>query len=178
MHKRKHAVFFGILLLLLVSCQNTDFSLAVPGSTPPVALLEQDQTNYKLRTFTQVLADSTGKYTLDDVLQPARQSEFLLYGDSPLPMQNYQYYWGKIQVENRLPEADQHPEWAFSFSDTWSFLEVYLPTKEGRWDSQLSGVFMPYSQITFVPTTDGNVVKLLLPPGEVVNISCRGITKQ
>ncbi|WP_020537231.1 ATP-binding protein [Lewinella cohaerens] len=178
MHKHKHAIFFGILLLLLVSCQNTDFSLAVPGSIPPVALLEQDQTNYKLRTFTQVLADSMGKYTLDDILQPAQQSEFLFYEDYPLPMQNYQYYWGKIQVENRLPEADQYPEWTFAFSDTWSALEIYLLTTEGHWERQLSGASTPYSQKKFVPSTKGNLVKIILPPGEVVTIYFRGISKQ
>jgi signal transduction histidine kinase/DNA-binding response OmpR family regulator len=179
MHKRKHTVFFwGLLLLLLVSCQNTDFSLAVPDSIPPVAVLKQDQTNYKLRTFTQVLADSTGKYTLDDVLQPARQSEFLLYEEYPLPMQNYQYYWGKIQVENRLPEADQYPEWTFSFSDTWAGLDVYLPTKDGRWERQFNGAFTPNSQKEFVPSTRGNLVKIILPPGEVVTIYFRGISEQ
>ncbi|MGH1436917.1 MAG: ATP-binding protein [Lewinella sp.] len=178
MHKHKYAIFFGTLLLLLVSCQKTDFSLAVPSSIPPVALLEQDQTNYKLRTFTQVLADSTGKYTLDDVLQPARQSEFLLYEDYPLPMQNYQYYWGKIQVENRLSEADQYAEWVFSFSDTWSVLDVYLPTNDGSWERQPSGAFTPYSQKEFVPTTRGNLVKIILPPGEIVTVYFRGISKQ
>jgi len=179
MHRSKHSIFFGVLLLLLLaSCQNTDFPLEVPGSIPPVAVLEQSQLNYKLRTFTQVLADSAGKYKLDDVLQPARQSEFLLYEEYQLPMQNYQYYWGKIQVENRLPEADQHPEWAFSFSDTWSILEVYLPTKDGSWVRQSNGAFTPYSQKKFVPTTRGNLVKMILPPGEVVTIYFRGISEQ
>lgn len=179
MHKRKFCVFWGVqLLLLLVSCQRTDFSLAVPDSIPPVAVLEQSHTNYKLRTFTQILADSTGKYKLDDVLQPDRQSEFLLYEKYPLPRQNHQYYWGKIQVENRLPEADQYPEWAFSFSDTWSVLEVYLPTKEGSWVRQMSGAFTPYAQKKIVPSTSGNLVKIILPPGEVVTIYFRGISKQ
>ena len=179
MHKRKNSILWGLLLLLLFgSCQNTDFPLEVPASIPPVAVLKQGQTNYKLRTFTQVLADSTGKYKLDDVLQPALQSEFLLYEEYPLPMKNFQYYWGKIQVENRLPEADQHPEWAFSFSDTWSDLEVYLPTKDGSWVRQTSGAFTPYAQKKFVPTTSGNLVKIILPPGEVVTVYFRGISEQ
>jgi signal transduction histidine kinase/DNA-binding response OmpR family regulator len=167
-----------VLLLLLGSCQNTDPSPVVPGSVPPVAVLQKGQTNYKLQTFTQVLADSAGKYKLDDVLEPARQSEFLLYKEYPLPMQNYQYYWGKIQVENRLPEADQYPEWAFSFSDTWSVLEVYLPTKDGNWVRHTSGAFTPYGQKKFVPTTRGNLVKIILPPGEVVTVYFRGISEQ
>ncbi|WP_367392004.1 ATP-binding protein [Lewinella sp. LCG006] len=179
MHEHKYSVFLGVLLfLLLVSCQGTDFFLAVPGSTPPVAVLKEVQTNYKLRTFTQVLVDSTGSYTLDDVLQPARQSEFLFYEEYPLPVENYQYYWGKIQVENRLPEADQYPEWVFSFSDTWSVLEVYLPTPDGSWEQQANGAFTPYSQKKFVPSTRSNLVKTILPPGEVVTIYFRGISEQ
>lgn len=91
MYKRKRSVFLGVqLLLLLVSCQRTDFSLAVPTSSiPPMAVLEQRQTNYKLRTFTQILADSMGAYKLDDVLQPALQSQFLIYEEYPLPLQYY-----------------------------------------------------------------------------------------
>ena len=170
MHKSRLSVFLGMLLLLLLaSCQQTDLSLAVPTSSiPPMAVLEQRQTNYKLRTFTQILADSMGGYKLDDVLQPALQSKFLIYEEYPLPLQNYQYYWGKIQVENRLPEADQQPEWVFSFSDTWSELEVYLPTKYGSWVHQTSGAFVPYAQKKFVPSTEGNMVKIILPPGEVM----------
>lgn len=179
MHKRKHSICWGgLLLLLLVSCGDNKFSLAVPGNAPPVAILDQLQTNYQLRTFTQVLADSTGEYELEDILQPARQHEFRWYEEYPLPTQNYQYYWGKIQVENRLPEADRFPAWVFSFSDTWSDLEVYIPTEDARWEKELNGAFAPYTQKKFLPTTRGNLIKIMLPPDEVLTIFFRGISRQ
>lgn len=179
MCKDRHTLYLGfVFLLLLASCQNPISTIAEPSGTTPVAVLEADQTNYKLRGFVQVLADSAGGYTIEDILAPAQQAKFQTLSGHPLVTTNYQYYWGKIQVENRLPEAQKRVEWVLSFSSTWTSLDVFTIGKDGSWQLAPNGSFTPDRLKEFKPTARGNLVKLSLLPGQVETVYFRGISER
>jgi len=179
MRKDKHSVFWGVVfLLLLASCQGPISTIGEPNSTISVAVLEADRTNYKLREFVQVLADSAEGYTIEDILAPAQQAKFQTISGDPFVTTNYQYYWGKIQVENRLPEAGKRVEWVLSLSSTWTNLDVFTIEKDGSWQLAPNGSFTPDYLKEFSPTARGNLVKLSLPPGEIVTVYFRGISER
>jgi signal transduction histidine kinase/DNA-binding response OmpR family regulator/Txe/YoeB family toxin of Txe-Axe toxin-antitoxin module len=179
MRKNKHSAFWGVVfLLLLANCQGPISTLGEPSGTTPVAVLEADHTNYKLRGFVQVLADTTASYTIEDILQPAQQDKFKTISDEPLVTSNYQYYWGKIQVENRLPDAQKHLEWVLSFSSTWTNLDVFTIGKDGSWQLAPNGSFTPDHLKEFKPTARGSLVKLSLLPGQVETVYFRGISER
>ncbi|PSR12736.1 MAG: hypothetical protein C7N36_10765 [Bacteroidetes bacterium] len=178
-HQGTTSYYWGLLfLLLLSSCQSPSYPLSPPGATPPVGVLAADRTNYTLQTFVQILADAAAGYTLEEVLQPALQNKFQRFSDYPSAIHNYQYYWGKIQVKNSLPEAEKNQEWVLSFSSTWTSLAVFTTGKDGQWESTPSGTFTPDQLEKFRPTARGNLVKVLLPPGEVVTVYFRGISER
>ena len=152
--------------------------LPVTGDIPNVRLLEKEQTDYRLQWNTQVLRDAESGYTFAEILDPAQQSKFQPYLDYTDAIQNHQYYWGKLQIENRLTDADRYTEWVLSFTNNWSNLEVFTIDNNGAWQQERSGAFTPNGIKKFVPTARGNLIKLKLPPQEVVTIYFRGISER
>ncbi|MCO6478353.1 MAG: response regulator [Phaeodactylibacter sp.] len=172
---RKISCYWGVLCLLLAAtCRTDNAPLPATRVTPKVCTLENEQTDYRLQPFIQVLKDTIPGYTFQDILQPALQGEFQPYSEYALPIENYQYYWGKLQVENRLDDAEQYTEWVLSFTGTWTALDVFIPEEDGSWRQEQNGTFTPDRLKGFAPTAKGNLVKLFLPPHKAVTVYFRG----
>ncbi len=172
---RKISCYWGVLCLLLAAtCRTDNAPLPATRVTPKVCILENEQTDYRLQPFIQVLKDTIPGYTLQDILQPALQGEFQPFSEYTSPLENYQYYWGKIQVENRLDDAEQYSEWVLSFTGTWTSLDVFIEQEDGTWRQEQNGTFTPDQLKRFVPTAKGNLVKLFLPPHKAVTVYFRG----
>ncbi|MCO6488465.1 MAG: response regulator [Phaeodactylibacter sp.] len=170
-----HLYLLGFLCILLVAgCKTDNSPLPVPDALPEVCILKNEQTDYRLQRYVQVLKDTTPGYAIQDILQPALQSEFQPFPEYALPVENYQYYWGKLQVENRLDDAEQYTEWVLSFTGTWTALEVFTEREDGSWRREQNGTFTPEQLKRFAPTAKGNLVKLFLPPHKAVTVYFRG----
>ncbi|MCB9264268.1 MAG: hypothetical protein H6558_04490 [Lewinellaceae bacterium] len=172
---KKRIYYWGVLYMVLVAgCKTDNPSLPAAISAPQVCILENEQTDYSLQRFIQVLKDTTPGYTLQDILQPSLQNEFQPYSEYSLPFENYQYYWGKLQVENRLDDAGQFTEWVLSFTGTWTSLDIFIEQEAGSWRREQNGTFILDRLKGFAPTGRGNLVKLFLPPYKTVTVYFRG----
>ena len=167
-----------ICMLLVVSCKGDEVSLTTTKDIRKVCVLEETQTDYRLQSYIQVVTDSIPGYSLQEIIQPSQQKKFQLYPEYLSGINNYQYYWGKLQLENRLIDADQYSEWVLSFTDTWTSLDFFIEEEDGSWREERNGAFTPNRLKNFVPTARGNLVKLILPPNEIVTIYFRGISER
>lgn len=176
---KKYLYYLGAIGVILVAgCKTDTASLPAINAIPKVHIIEKEQTDYWLHRSVQVLKDTVPGYTFQEILQPSLQNKFQVFPDYPAPIEDYQYYWGKIQLENRLTDADQFAEWVLYFTDRWTNLDVFIEEEEGTWRQERNGAFTPDRMKSFVPTARGNLVKFILPPREVVTIYFRGISER
>ncbi len=167
-----------LLLVSVTSCQPTPSTVVPPDSAPPLAVLDSEQNNYVLRAYIQVLPDTGKGLSLTQVQQLAAQNAFRPYSAIADSIRSDRAYWGKVQLVNRLPAAEKHPEWVLTFSTTWTDLEVYTANADGDWSREVNGSFVPIADKPFSPIADANLVKLTLPPDEVVTVYFRGSSQR
>lgn len=167
--------YWGLIgILLLLGCAGDKTVAPAPAVSSDVCILEVADSNYWLRSYLDVLPDTTPAYSLEEILSPALQRQFRPFSSYSEPFSPHTFYWGKVQVVNRLAAASMQQEWVLNLSSTFTTVEVYTRGRDGQWRQQLNGTFTPIHQKGFTPTTRGNYVKLLLPPEEVVTIYFRG----
>ena len=160
----------GFLLLTVCGCYKTG-QIPVPAS--PVCQMTSIE-NYKLLTYIQILTDTATGYRMEEVLQPALQAKFVALPQKKFDLESKQYYWGKIQLENRLPDAAMHQEWVLSLSETFTNVTLFTMNADSSWASEENGSFVPEREKKFVPTRNGNWHKLMVPPNKVVTLYFRG----
>lgn len=162
----------GLLLALLVSCSSPNKPVPVPDST--VCALQKAE-NFHLRQYIQVLAETDKEYTIEEIAQtPQAQNLFVPFPNKTFSLQSHKPYWGKLQLENRLPDAEQHTEWALSLSETFTKVTLFQLAENGTWVPEINGSFVPEQGKRFVPTRAGNWFKLTLPPNKVVTLYFKG----
>jgi len=166
----------GSILLLLTGSSGRESSKpdAPPQISSKVCVLKNKQTDYRLEQSVQILKDTLPGYSIQQITTPALQDNFIPLLEYDAPLENYQNYWGKLQVVNKMTRADQYAEWVLSFTSTLTTLDIFLQEKDGTWKKEVSGSFAPESSKSFTPTAKGNLVKLTLPPYQVVTIYFRG----
>jgi signal transduction histidine kinase/CheY-like chemotaxis protein/AraC-like DNA-binding protein len=131
--------------------------------------------HYELRQHVGILPDTAPGYGIAAILQPRLQARFQPYAGQAKQIASFQPYWGKLQLENRLPNAADNLEWVLQFSGTFTHLEIFTKDTLGNWVAEANGSFLPLYQKKFAPTRSGNYVKLALPPHEPVTVYFRGI---
>lgn len=162
-------------MVLLAAC-NSPSKPAVPSasSTQTVCVLRQTE-NYHLRQYIQVLSDTVTEYTVEELAQkPQVQNLFVAFPNKTFSLQSRKPYWGKIQLENRLPDAEKHQEWVLNLSETFTRVTLFTLSENGAWTSEVNGSFAPEQGKNFVPTRAGNWFKLTLPPNKVVTLYFKG----
>jgi signal transduction histidine kinase/DNA-binding response OmpR family regulator len=171
MIRKTHCYILGALLL--VGCHRPQ--KALPAALPdlPVCVLHSAE-SYPLQAYLQILTDTVTGYTIEQVVQPRLQQQFVAFGDNSFVSQSNQLYWGKIQLENRLQGAGMRTEWVLNFSSTFTHVTLFQLGDNGTWIAGDNGNFVPVYKKSFVPTRKGNWFKLVLPPGEVVTVYFRG----
>ena len=163
-----------LLLLLFVSC-NTPVDQQ--HTFVPVFVLN-NAGNYHLQEAIQVMPDSETGYSMEEIAQPKMENQFVPFSGKNFKLQSFKKYWGKIQLENRLPDAAMQSEWVINFSSTFTRLSLFRPAENGTWVEEINGSFAPAQQKSFVPTRDGSLFKLVLPPGKVVRLYFRGSSER
>ncbi len=176
---RKIAHYLGIVTILLITgCQADKTTFPAATSLTGICVLTNDQTDYPLQAHVQVLKDTTPGYTIKQISQPSFQTRFQAYPEYLPAIENYQYYWGKFQIENRLTDAHHYQEWVLTFNDTWTNLDVFIEDENGSWRQERSGAFTAEQSKKFAPTAGGNLIKLILPPHEIVTVYFRGTSER
>jgi len=165
--------YLCLLLFLLGGSHAPSQPSLATGPASPICELKGAH-NYRLKEHIQVLADTSTGYAIEDIVQPRLQELFVAYPDKTFDIRGHQPYWGKIQLENRLPDAEAHSEWVLNFSSTFTHITVFQLVENGAWTSSVNGSFVPAHQKDFVPAKSGNWFKLVLPPREVVTLYFRG----
>jgi signal transduction histidine kinase/AraC-like DNA-binding protein len=164
-----------LLLLLVVGCSEP---LPVDNQTETAAaelcVLDAPGVNYRLVDYVSVLSDSGAVFTIDEVTRPGLQPAFQPYRAYSGRIDPQRTYWGRFRVVNRLPDAARNTEWVLYFSGSWTDLTVYTTDSAGQWVAEPNGSFLPVREKRFSPTTKGNLVKLLLPPGKIETVYFRG----
>ncbi len=166
-------IYCIILLFLLVGCNSPSKPRPVAESISPICVL-QNTDNYRLRNHIQVLADTVTGYAIEEIVKPRLQNQFVAFADKTFDLQSDKTYWGKIQVENRLPDAEIHQEWVLNLSETFTKVTLFQLGEDSTWTSEVNGSFVPEREKIFVPTRTGNWFKLMLPPGKVVTLYFQG----
>lgn len=157
-------------LVLLLSCCAT--LLQAQPTASRVCVLQHSQ-GHALRKYIQVLADTITGYAPEDIVQPRLQNQFVPFPEKTFDLQSNKVYWGKIQLENRLPDAEMRSEWVLNLSETFTEVTLFRWSKNGTWTAERNGSFVPEREKGFVPTRAGNCFKLALPAGEVVTLYFR-----
>jgi signal transduction histidine kinase/DNA-binding response OmpR family regulator len=170
---KKYILSYLGCLVLLVGCRTPTKQVPVARPASPICFL-QNNDSQRLLEYVQVLADTVNSYSIEEVVQPMQQARFVPFIDKHFEARSHQAYWGKIQLENRLPDAKEHHEWVLNFSNTFTQISLYKLGKNGTWTREDNGSFVPFDQKSFVPTRNGNLFKVLLPPGEQVTLYFKG----
>ncbi|PSR12828.1 MAG: hypothetical protein DA408_19905 [Bacteroidetes bacterium] len=172
--KNTHHLPGIVLLALLLGC-NTPSSppLATDTSSPPPCILSSPG-SHVIREYLQILPDPDTGYTIGEIVQEEVQDLFVAFSNKTFEPQSHQVYWGKIQLQNRLPDAETHHEWVLNLSSTFTQVTLFTPAENGTWTSAVNGSFVPPHLKKFTPTKSGIWFKLILPPQEVVTLYFRG----
>ncbi len=78
----------------------------LPSDTAARVCVLQSSDNHVLRSYIQVLADTATGYAIEEIAQPRLQKQFVAFPNKTFELRSHQPYWGKIQLENRLPDAE------------------------------------------------------------------------
>ncbi|MBK8195150.1 MAG: helix-turn-helix domain-containing protein [Lewinellaceae bacterium] len=160
-------------MLLLVGCKAP--SSPTPATDPnSQTYILNNSDNHQIREFIQILPDADRRYTIEDIVQPQLQDLFVAFPDKTFEPQSHQAYWGKILLENRLPEGEMHREWVLNFTNTFTRITLYRLAENGTWTSEVNGTFVPAHRKKFTPTRNGTWFKLQIPPGEAETLYFRG----
>ncbi len=165
-------------LLVLAGCKSGNTPTIHSDKRPQILVLENEQTDHWLQSYVQILKDTLPGYTIGEITTPEIQNLFTPFREYNAPFENSRNYWGKLRIENRMADANQHTEWVLTFNSTWTTLDIFLQDEDGTWVKQPNGAFTPDSQKPFLPTARGNLVKLGLPPNQVVTVYFRGMSER
>ena len=161
------------LLIAMVVLTLPLTTLAQSGDNPrpaPVILTDQ-QDKYPLGLHLEILEDSTGQLTIDDVSSPAYDDQF---APSRTDIPNFGYTsgaaWVRFQVRNR---ANPATTWRLAVEEArLGYVDLYTPAPDGTgFARQLAGRFRPYTAQD-VPYRYG-VFTLNLPPDQAQTIYLR-----
>lgn len=173
---KKYTSYWTILcLVIFISCQGNQSRHTSAKAENNVILLEGDQIDYRLREHVQILQDPEQSLKIEEVSNAAF-NKFQAFPTHNLDLKTHTYYWGKLEVQNKLKEAPKNQEWVLTFSNSWTDLEVFTKDSNGRFQKERNGTFTSDRFKSFAPTAKGNSIKLFLPPNTINTIYFRGIS--
>ncbi len=167
-------VIFGFLIILFGGCQK---SLEVPKeATTELSKIYtlKEAKSQALQTHIFVLNDTISDFSIEEITRPDLQNRFLPPSKITQKIKSNTVYWSKLQIENKLANANEHLEWVFSISNTFTKLTLFYQDENGQWIAEINGSSEQISKKKFVPTKTGNWFKLAFPPGKVVTLYFQG----
>ena len=126
--------------------------------------------SYQLSSHLSVLQDPQMQYSIDDLYQNKTISSFVPLKNWEAPLEANTTYWAKATIKNTLDNKWQYTEWVLHFPLGNSHIDCYVYNQKGEQHFSKTGAFIPYYQKTFAPTFKPNLAKILIPPGETIDI--------
>ena len=124
--------FFLFLVLLVVLSFYSEKILA------DNFILKEWQETYHLLPYTEIAEDQLKNITVDNIHQQLAQISFQSLGRQDFPLVANQYYWGKITLQNNLPNAERYEEWVLDMSYSLTECDVFIQTPDGTFQHQQS----------------------------------------
>lgn len=137
-------------------------------------VIKEWQETYNLLPFTQIAPDHIEEITVENINRQLAQIPFQQLGQQDFQLVAKQYYWGKITLQNDLPNAARFKEWILDMSYSLTEYEVFIQTSDGDFQHQLNGIFRPHQQKDFVPKIEGSFTRIILPPNQTITVYFRG----
>jgi len=136
-------------------------------------VIKEWQETYTLVPFTQIAADNIGEITAENIDRHLRNVPFQQLGQQDFTLEANQYYWGKLVLQNNLPDAARYKEWILDISYSLTEFEIFFQAPDGRYHHQLNGLFRSHQLKDFVPILEGSFTKIILPPKQNITIYIR-----
>ena len=95
---------FSVILLFSIKIQAESF------------VLQEWQTTYNLQPFTEIAPDKIGAIPTGNITNQLSKLPFQKLGQQDFTLEANQYYWGKFELQNNLPEAAKYKEWILDMS--------------------------------------------------------------
>ncbi len=162
---RQTLLFYALFLIA------SFFSIKIQAET---FVLQEWQTTYNLLPFTEIAVDKTGIIPTENIANQLSKLSFHKLGQQDFDLVAKQYYWGKFELENNLPEGAKYKEWILDMSYSLTEFDVFFQTPEGTYQHQLNGIFRPHQLKDFVPKLEGSFTKIILPPNQTISVFFRG----
>ena len=107
-------------------------------------ILTDEQGEYPLGRYMDILEDPDGELTIDDVTSPEYEARFVL---SQEDIPNYGYtdtvYWLRLQLQNESSTIDK---WLLETAYTnLNYVDLYIPSEGGGFVKKESGVLRPFN---------------------------------
>lgn len=160
---------YTLLLTLLVGL--IFFSEKIQADT---FILQEWQETYNLLPFTEIAEDQLETISIENVNRQLTQIPFQQLGQQDFELVANQFYWGKITLQNNLPNAARYQEWILDMSYSLTEYDVFIQSPDGSFQHQLNGIFRPHQLKDFVPKIEGSSTRIILPPKQNITIYFRG----
>jgi signal transduction histidine kinase len=142
-----------IITILLFACKG----VCAQSFLPAVYELGTDTAAlYKLEgNYSQMLEDPEDKYTIEQVASSAFNSKFGINNTAKTGVKaKIRTYWFRFRLRNQL---NRDVQLYFNSNRAYTYMELYTPIGNDKWQKQSTGVLMPWSQ------RDGLKQELKLP---------------
>lgn len=147
-------------MLLLVGCKAP--SSPTPATDPNSQTYILNNSDNHHMEFIQILPDADRRYTIQDIVQPQLQDRSWHF-PTRRSSRRHEAYWGKILLENRLPEGEMHREWVLNFTNTFTRITLYRLAENGTWTSEVNGTLLSLPTQKIYPNKKWHLVQITDP---------------
>jgi signal transduction histidine kinase/DNA-binding response OmpR family regulator len=158
--------YFPLILLVTLAS-------GLPATT---IWLKDFQKIYALGSYVELLEDESGIFDIQTVSN--NFSGFQPYDEWDRALKTNCVYWGKLKIGNDLADAADQSEWVLSFPTSLTAITLYHEASPGVFKTFYSGTHQPVTKKSFAPTSEGNFLKITLPPGEAQTIYFRALAER
>ncbi len=147
----------SILLMLFLASD-----ISAQNNLPVYDIVSDTGKNYELKNSQyQVLYDTLGKYSFNDVINSSLQQQFITDTTTHTTKQRVKAYWVRFKFRNLMPRSAE-----ISLEAEFSKFDLFIQHTNGTWEHKRTGKSIPWNQ------RDGFKADLSLPliikPGEEI----------
>ena len=137
-------------------------------------ILKEWQPTYHFNEQTAIAIAPAFQVNAQNIKAHIQSLSFQPFKQHNLTLEIGQYYWGKIIIQNQLPDAANYTEWILSMSYSFSKVDIFVEQADGTYLHQLNGIYRPHTQKEYIPQIEGVFTKISLPPNQPIAIYFRG----
>lgn len=143
---------------------------AIASASQPMSIKTGDDPPYSIKPLLSVLEDKGDIFDVQDLYKQGQDHSFVPIQDWSIPFESETTYWARMEIKNEIKNEWKYFEWVLHFPLANSHIDLYAFDKNGAVQHSKTGVFIPSYQKNFAPTVRPNLAKIIIPPGETVQI--------